>query len=88
MKSRPASSASRASFRQSGQLADQRSGTVVAERPDEQLAPNRPIFSALLLYMAILFFTEAAGANITFLPALACSYDHNPSIRSASGAVL
>ena len=42
----------RASFRQSGQLADHRSGTVVAERPDEQLAPKMPIFSALALYIA------------------------------------
>jgi hypothetical protein len=42
----------RASARQSGQLADQRSGTLVAERPDEQFAPNTPIFSAFPLYMA------------------------------------
>src|ERR671911_3233098 len=52
MKSMPAWSAMRASFRQSGQLADHRSGTVVAERPDEQLAPKMPIFSALALYIA------------------------------------
>src|SRR5438477_3705555 len=52
MKSMPAVSAMRASLRQSGQLADQRSGTVVAERPDEQLAPNMPILSALALYIA------------------------------------
>ena len=32
--------------------ADQRSGTLVAERPDEQLAPKMPIFSALALYIA------------------------------------
>src|SRR5579885_1461047 len=64
MKSRPAASASLASARQSGQLADQRSGTFVAVRPDEQLAPNSPIFSALPLYMAILFFNDALGANI------------------------
>ena len=53
MKSMPASSAMRASRRQSGQLADQRSGTLVAERPDEQFAPKIPIFSALSLYMAM-----------------------------------
>src|SRR5579859_5092442 len=70
MKSRPAASASLASWRQSGQLADQRSGTLVAERPDEQLAPNSPILSALPLCMAILLFREAAGANIAFLPVL------------------
>ena len=44
--------AMRASARQSGQLADQRSGTLVAERPDEQLTPNRPSFSALALCIA------------------------------------
>src|SRR6266849_2843956 len=53
MKSIPASSAMRASRRQSGQLADQRSGTLVAARPDEQFAPKMPIFSALALYMAM-----------------------------------
>src|SRR4029077_15330893 len=53
MKSIPASSAMRASRRQSGQLADQRSGTLVAERPDEQLAPKMPIFSGLALYIAM-----------------------------------
>src|SRR5215813_13364499 len=53
MKSMPASSAMRARRRQSGQLADHRSGTLVAERPDEQLAPKIPIFSALALYMAM-----------------------------------
>ena len=53
MKSMPAASAMRARWRQSGQLADHRSGTLVAERPDEQLAPNSPIFNALALYMAV-----------------------------------
>ena len=48
----PAASPMRASARQSAQLADQRSGTLVAERPDEQLKPNRPSFSALALYIA------------------------------------
>src|SRR5262249_2811406 len=52
MKSMPAASAMRASFRQSGQLADQRSGTRVAERPDEQLAPNSPILSRFALNIA------------------------------------
>src|SRR5215510_861988 len=52
MKSRPASSAMRASLRLSAQLPDQRSGTIVTARPDEQLAPNSPIFSRFLLYMA------------------------------------
>ena len=31
----------------SAQLPDQRSGTLVTARPDEQFAPNSPIFSAL-----------------------------------------
>src|SRR5216683_179706 len=63
MKSSPASSASFASARQSSQLADQRSGTVVAERPDEQLAPNSPILSALSLYIAMRDCMDAAGAS-------------------------
>src|SRR6185369_9289055 len=63
MKSMPAASAIRASFRQSGQLADHRSGTVVAERPDEQLAPNRPILSWLPLYIARRFGSEASRAG-------------------------
>src|SRR3954468_16655691 len=63
MKSMPASSAILASARQSGQLADQRSGTLVAERPDEQLAPNRPSFSALALYIATRSFIEDEGRS-------------------------
>src|SRR5262249_44351008 len=63
MKSMPASSAMRARRRQSGQLADHRSGTLVAERPDEQLAPKIPIFSALALYMAMRSRIDAERAN-------------------------
>ena len=63
MKSMPAASAMRASARQSAQLADQRSGTLVAERPDEQLAPNRPSFSALALYIARRSRMEAVGRS-------------------------
>src|SRR5215813_10089933 len=48
----PASSAIRASLRLSGQLPDQRSGTRVTARPDEQLGPNRPILSRFALYIA------------------------------------
>src|SRR5437867_51082 len=53
MKSRPTSSAMRASLRLSAQLPDQRSGTMVTARPDEQLAPNSPIFSRLALCIAV-----------------------------------
>src|SRR5262245_38716040 len=63
MKSMPAASAMRASFRHSGQVAGQRSGTRVAERPDEQLAPNTPILSALPLYIARRFGNEASRAD-------------------------
>src|SRR5689334_13794713 len=63
MKSSPAVSASLASLRQSGQLADQRSGTLVAERPDEQLAPNKPILNALALYIAARCCIEAVWAS-------------------------
>src|SRR5580704_512939 len=51
MKSMPASSAMTASRLLSGQLPDQRSGTSVTARPDEQFGPNRPICSLLLLYI-------------------------------------
>src|SRR5215475_8310033 len=59
----PASSAMRASLTLSAQLPDQRSGTKVTARPDEQLAPNRPILSALPLYMAVRCCMAAAGAS-------------------------
>src|SRR5580692_4585887 len=60
MKSMPASSAICARRLQSGQLPDQRSGTMVTARPDEQLAPNRPICSLLSEYMARRDCREAA----------------------------
>src|SRR5262245_2997804 len=63
MKSMPASSARRAKRRQSGQLADHRSGTVVAERPEEQLAPKIPILSALALYMPMRSGIDAERAS-------------------------
>ncbi len=59
----PASSPILASARQSAQLADQRSGTLVAERPDEQLAPNRPSFSVLALYIARRSFMDGEGRS-------------------------
>src|SRR5262249_57169299 len=66
----PACPAVRASRRHSGQLAGHRSGTRVAERPDEQLAPNRPILSWLPLYIARRFGNEASragnGVSVTF----------------------
>src|SRR5215813_1062558 len=70
MKSIPALSAIHASRRQSGQLAVQRSATLVAERPDEQLAPNSPILSALPLYMAMRFDMDALRASTAFSPAM------------------
>jgi hypothetical protein len=53
----------RARRRQSGQLHDHLSGTFVAERPDEQLAPNSPIFNALALYIAVRSRMDAVRAN-------------------------
>ncbi len=47
----PASSDITASRLLSGQFPDQRSGTSVTARPDEQLEPNRPICSLLLAYI-------------------------------------
>src|SRR6202140_4715425 len=77
MKSSPASSASFANARQSSQLADQRSGTVVAERPDEQLAPNSPILSALSLYMAMRDCMDAAAGASTVLSSQAKAVTHH-----------
>jgi len=57
----------RAICRQSGQLADQRSGTLVAERPDEQFAPNMPIFSVFVLYIAARSRIEAGRSSIVDL---------------------
>src|ERR1700745_2189099 len=68
MTSSAVSPASFASLRQSGQLADHRSGTLVAERPDEQLAPNNPILSALPLYMAMRFCIDALRASTALSP--------------------
>src|SRR5215471_18087201 len=59
----PASSAMRASLTLSDHAADQRSCTKVTARPDEQLAPNRPILSALPLYMAVRCCMEAATSH-------------------------
>src|SRR5262249_2733257 len=79
MKSMPASSAMRASRRQSGQLADHRSGTVVADRPEEQLAPNRPIFSALALYIARRSDIDDVRASMAFSSAVS---------RTLSGVII
>src|SRR5262249_29253926 len=62
-KSIPASSAMRASRRLSGHEPDQRSGTSVTARPDEQFGPNNPIFSALALYMLMRSRMDAWGAS-------------------------
>src|SRR5271155_771750 len=60
----PASSAITASFLLSGQLPDQRSGTSVTARPDEQLEPNRPICSLLLLYIDLRESKEASRVEV------------------------
>src|SRR5919106_1197220 len=49
----PTWSAIRARRRLSGQEPDQRSGTSVTARPEEQFAPNRPILSLLPLCRAM-----------------------------------
>src|SRR5271166_1525118 len=66
MKSTPAASAMRARRRHSGQLADHRSGTLVAERPEEQLAPKTPILSALPLYRLVRSRIDAVRASKAF----------------------
>src|SRR5262245_66551187 len=59
----PTSSAIRASLRLSGQLPDQRSGTSVTARPDEQFAPNRPILSLFALCIDMRSCRDGAGAS-------------------------
>src|SRR5215475_10338161 len=81
----PASSAMRASLTLSGQLPDQRSATLVTARPDEQLAPNRPILSALPLYMAVRCCMEAVGASTGVPSALCGQVLQPPSIAKAYG---
>src|SRR5215472_4609833 len=61
-KSIPARSAISASFLLSGQLPDQRSGTSVTARPEEQLAPNKPICSLLPPCIARRAFNDGGGA--------------------------
>ena len=58
----PAASAITASALLSVQLPDQRSGTSVTARPDEQLAPNRPICNLLSPCMARREFSDGDGA--------------------------
>src|SRR5262249_48713648 len=62
-KSMPTSSAILASLRLSGQLPDQRSGTSVTARPDEQFAPNKPILSLFALCIDIRSWRDGAGAG-------------------------
>jgi hypothetical protein len=57
----PAWSAINASRLLSAQLPDQRSGTSVTARPDEQLTPNKPICSLLLPCMARRAFIKGEG---------------------------
>src|SRR5260370_24873907 len=65
MNSMPASSAICASATQSDQLPDQRSGTSVTARPDEQLAPNRPSFSLFALPIAARSRWLISGCKVT-----------------------
>src|SRR5689334_12358846 len=53
----------RASLRLSGQLPDQRSGTSVTARPDEQFAPNSPILSLFALCIDVRSCRVGAGAS-------------------------
>src|SRR4029077_16859484 len=65
MNSMPASSAICARRRQSGQFPDQRSGTRVTARPEEQLAPKRPSFSLLALFIAARGKLPISGCMLT-----------------------
>src|ERR1700719_2642796 len=75
MTSMPACPAICASLTQSGQLPDQRSGTLVTARPDEQLAPKRPNFSRLVLPIAARRPFPISRSKVTLV---GCSCrDHN-----------
>src|SRR5689334_12022998 len=63
----PAPSAMRASRRLSRQLPDQRSGTSVTARPDEQLTPNSPICRRCGPYMAMRLRRLGSRANTVSL---------------------
>src|SRR5215467_9997121 len=80
----PTSSAIRASLRLSGQLPDQRSGTRVTARPDEQFAPNKPILSLFALCIDMRSCRDGAGAS-TVPPE--ASFDL-PSMNQASSWTL
>src|SRR5260221_2280472 len=78
----PTSSAILASLRLSGQLPDQRSGTSVTARPDEQFAPNKPILSLFALCIDMRSCRDGAGAS-TVPPEV--SFDV-PNVNQASVA--
>src|SRR2546430_16199812 len=79
----PTSSAILASLRLSGQFPDQRSGTRVTARPDEQFAPNKPILSLFALCIDMRSCRDGAGAST--VPPQA-SFDV-PNVNQASVAV-
>src|ERR1700685_673044 len=60
----PASSDICANRLLSGQLPDQRSGTSVTARPEEQLGPNSPICSLLLEYIDLRDCSEASRVEL------------------------
>src|SRR5947207_13810716 len=79
----PTWSAILASLRLSGQFPDQRSGTRVTARPDEQFAPNKPILSLFALCIDMRSCRDGAGAS-TVPPE--ASFDV-PNVNQASVAV-
>ena len=72
-----------ASLRLSGQFPDQRSGTRVTARPDEQLAPNRPILSLFALCIDMRSCADGAGASTILLPRVL--FDTAGTVRLAHG---
>ena len=81
----PASSAMLASLRLSGQLPDQRSGTSVTARPDEQFAPNKPIFSLFPAWVIMRSRVDMSATGIGSSPFLhlqtACNVEMVGSLR-------
>ena len=87
MNSMPASSAILASARLSSQLPVQRSGTSVTARPDEQFEPNRPILSALSLYIAMRSRMEMRGSEGSVLMFIDNSQQSRPNYRPIDGSL-
>src|SRR5260221_1109128 len=83
----------RASLRLSAQLPDQRSGTMVTARPDEQLAPNSPIFRRFPLYMAarsgvVMSRVILSSPGLAVVPGYCCGHASMAVVAVVEAAIL